>query len=113
MTPAVPASATIYSGALSPPSHHCATFALIAPPSFPGRWPYTVMSGARALRRGSLTAQQTVTITVPLLAHASARGTTATITVRVRGQVLFFGGLVSARLANFGVVTCSRSKASV
>lgn len=100
-----PATATVYSGPLASGRRICASFALIAPPNFYGRWPYAVAADGRVVRRGSLGAQQTIDLTLPL--RASRPGGTATVTVRVNGRVLYVNGLmVSARFANFTLAPC-------
>jgi hypothetical protein len=103
MTSGKPATAIVYSDTLAAEQRPCATFKLIAPPNFTGRWPYSVQSGGRVVVRGSLAALQTVALTAPL--HARANGT-ATLAVRVQGSVASAAGTVSARLAFFAVGEC-------
>ncbi|HYM45717.1 MAG TPA: hypothetical protein VES65_06095 [Solirubrobacteraceae bacterium] len=101
-----PATATIYSGALVGSEPHCATFRLMAPPYFRGRWPYLVISGSKT-RRGSLTASQLSTISVPLHARMGRNGVFATFSVRVHGQVAAGNGsYVSAMIDSFSVGAC-------
>lgn len=105
-----PATATIYSGALVGNAPHCATFRLMAPPGFPGRWPYSVISG-RTTRRGSLAASQANTISVPLHARIGRSGVFATFSVRVHGQVAVGNGsYVSAMIAFFSMSPCPGGK---
>ncbi len=96
--------------ALAGLSRPCASFSLIAPPGFTGTWPYEVRSG-RARRGGSLRAQQTATVNVPLQPVATSRGPSATVTVNVKGQAHFFGIVASAKLAFFSVAQCQNSRA--
>lgn len=103
------ATATVYSGALADLSRPCATFSLIAPPNYRGSWPYVVSSG-RVLRRGSLRAVQTATVSVPLFPTATPHGPSATLTVTVNGQATFFGIVASAKLAFFNVEQCHRPR---
>ncbi len=101
--------ATVFSGALAGSAPKCATFSLIAPPAFPGRWPYKILSGARrVLARGSLVAQQHQPVEVPLVANGPAGKSTATVTVEVKGAVPTVTGVVSAQIAFFGVEDCRR-----
>ncbi len=103
----VSATSSVYSAALAGLSRPCATFSLIAPEGFAGAWHYTVSSGTRKLRRGSLRTQQMVSIVVPLSPRATPRGPSATVSVTVRGQTTMLPGeLVSAKLAFFGVEQC-------
>jgi hypothetical protein len=107
MAPRTPVVAQVYAGALLGSRPNCASFSLIAPPEFKGRWPYTVLSAGRVLARGLLMAQQTQPITVPLSPVASPQGTTAGLTVHVDGSVPFVDGLpTSARVAFFNVAAC-------
>ncbi len=103
------ATATVYGGALAGLSRPCATFTLIAPPGFKGSWPYTVSSG-RLLRRSSLRALQTATVSVPLFPRATPRGPSATLSVTVNGQASFAGIVASAKLAFFSVQACPASR---
>ena len=73
MTSGQPATAIVYSDTLAAERRPCATFDLIGPPNFTGRWPYSVQSGGHVIEGGSLAALQTVALTVPL--HARANGT--------------------------------------
>jgi hypothetical protein len=103
------ATATVYGGVLTGTRRRCATFSLIAPPGFPGRWPYTVLSDGRSVERGSLVALQTAAIIVPLVPRVAQTGPSATLAVRIHGDVGFPGGLtVSAKLAFFSVEDCPR-----
>jgi hypothetical protein len=108
LAPGQPAIATIYSMALAGNARRCATFFLIAPPAFSGRWPYTASIARRTVRTGSLLAGQTAAVSVPLAARtAGARAAVETLTVRVHGHVRFVNGaLVSAKLASFAVSRC-------
>ena len=107
LAPAQPATATVYEAALASGRTRCATFSLIAPPSFKGSWPYEVQSGERTLARGKLVALQTALVIVPLLPRRTSAGTTATLTVHVHGSVAFATGqTVSAKLAFFTVADC-------
>jgi hypothetical protein len=107
LTSGEPATATVYSGALAGNGRRCATFSLISPPAFSGRWPYTVSIGRDTVRRGSLLALQTIAIDVPLPARTAGKSATEQLTVRVRGDVRFVNGLVvSAKLAFFAVGPC-------
>jgi hypothetical protein len=101
-----PATATVYGGDLTGAGSRCATFSLIAPPSFVGRWPYTVISGRRQARRGTLVAAQSATISVPLHPQTGRYGLTATLTVRVHGQVTVNTSHLSATIAFFNVKPC-------
>jgi hypothetical protein len=112
MASGAPATATIYSGALAGAGRHCATFSLIAPPGFSGRWPYTVTSGGRQARRGTLIAAQATTVSVPLHPRTGRYGSTATLTVRVHGQVTVNTSQLSATIASFSVGPCPTAKTS-
>jgi hypothetical protein len=102
------ATAVVYSGALAGAGHSCARLQLIAPPGFSGRWPYGV-SGGRGVVGGSLTAERTANVTVPLRRLTTPGGPAAKVTVRVRGHVPFVtGGVVSARIGSFAVSACGR-----
>ena len=108
MLPGKPASATIYSGALGSTAP-CASFYLIAPPSFAGSWPYAVFSGNQKVAAGRLVAGQHLPLVVPLRPRTVAGGPLATLRVRVHGKVLFASGsVVSAQLAFFEVRSCPR-----
>jgi len=106
LTSGVPADATIYSGALSGAGRLCASFSLIAPLGFKGRWPYVARSGA-ATRRGWLTTpEQPVKVELPLEPSPSPHGRSATVTAEVHGQASFPGAVLSAKLAFFDVARC-------
>lgn len=113
MTSGRPATATIYDGALTGSGRRCATFSLITPPNFAGRWPYSVSVGRREVRRGSLRALQTAAISVPLRESRTVRGGVEALAVRVRGKVAFANGeLIGAKLAFFAVRDCLTANAS-
>ncbi|MCW3018672.1 MAG: hypothetical protein JWN10_980 [Solirubrobacterales bacterium] len=106
LTPGQPFTATVYSGALAGARPRCASFSLLSPPGA-GRWSYTVVSGRRVVARGKLATPQTKAITVPLFAHATPGGDTATLTVNVAGTVSSVAGQpTTARLAFFTVEDC-------
>jgi len=102
----VSATASVYSAALTGLSRPCATFTLITPPDYPGGWPYSVSSDGRELSHGLLRALQTVPVVVPLSPRGTARGPSASVSVKVRGQAALAGIVVSAKLAFFGVEQC-------
>jgi hypothetical protein len=110
LTSGAATSATVFSGALAGISQPCATFSLIAPPGYTGRWPYTVSSG-RVVQRGTLRALTTTAVSVPLSPRATPRGPSATLAVTVNGQASFAGILASAKLAFFNVAECARRRA--
>lgn len=113
LTPGTDVVATIYSGALAGRGGRCAKFTLQAPPSFSGRWPYSVSSGGRLLAHGRLAAQQTVAISAPLSIHAGALGPTASLRVSVKGgEVAIEGATIATKLAFFEVVRCPAGRAS-
>lgn len=106
MAPGKPATATVYSGALTKP-RRCVGFALTGPPGFKGRWPYRVLSGGRVAARGGLAEQQTAQIEVPLRPRAVRGGLLAAVTVKVRGGVPYPNGeTVSAKITSVAVSRC-------
>jgi hypothetical protein len=107
MAPHEPATVTVYGNALSARAR-CASFELIGPPAFAGRWPFTVISGDTAVH-GDLVALQTRTIDVRLHPTAVGGGRLATVTIHVHGKVPYpNGSVVSARVAGFAVGACDR-----
>jgi hypothetical protein len=108
LTSGEPAAATIYSGALTGQRHRCASFSLIAPPAFAGHWPYRVSVAGGTTRQGTLSANQTAQVDVPLPAHPTVQRQTGKLLVTVHGSETFAGGLVvSAKLAYFAVSDCA------
>lgn len=105
-----PVTATIYSGPLSGAGRHCASFSLVPPPGFVGRWPYSVRSGGHLNAHGTLLAAQTKAIKVPLYPREQRHGRTATVVVRVHGQITVNGIHLSAALAFFDVTSCGQEK---
>lgn len=113
MAPGRPATITVYDGApASSGNDRCASFDLIAPPNFSGRWPYRITQGKRTLHSGTLAAQQTVGIVLPLPSGPKAREHEETFVVHVRGQVQFVIGVVSARVAELAIARCPPKPAS-
>lgn len=107
MSPGQPAVATIYGGALTSGAR-CASVDLIGPPAFVGRWPYRISSG-NAIRRGSIAAQETRAVELPLQPKSVKSGRLATVTIHVRGGVPYpNGSTVSARVASFAAGACRR-----
>lgn len=101
------AKAIVYAGAFRDGAHMCASFDLIAPPGFTGRWPYIVSRAGRKLRGGTLTAEQTKSVEVPLAPRPSPQGHTDELTVIVNGSVTLANEMVvSAKLAYFAVKSC-------
>ena len=91
LMPGLSAIATVYSGALAG-ADRCASFTLLAPPAFAGRWPYMVADNGKTLASGSLTEQERRVITVPLAPIASHNGRLASFTIAVHGHVLYTNG---------------------
>jgi hypothetical protein len=111
LMPGLSAIATVYSGALAG-ANRCASFTLVAPPAFAGRWPYTVADNGRVLARGSLAEQERHVITVPLAPIATDGGRLASFTVSVHGKVAYTNGeVVSGQIAFFAVGQCPRARA--
>ncbi|MHB8492075.1 MAG: hypothetical protein ACYDA6_07690 [Solirubrobacteraceae bacterium] len=103
------AVATIYSGSFGP-GPRCASFELLAPPGFPGHWPYVVSEGARRLAAGRLVAQQTEPVVVPLRPTMVHGGPMATISIVVHGKVPYPNGAeVSAQVLGFQAGACGSS----
>jgi hypothetical protein len=110
LTSGQPATATVYSSALAGLGQRCASFSLITPSGFSGRWPYKVHDGHRTYR-GWLRAGKQTAITVPLSVLRAGANATDTLEVTVTGhetvtspgsaQLVFFnvGGCESDRLA--------------
>ena len=112
LMPGLSAIATVYSGALAG-ADRCASFTLLAPPAFAGRWPYEVASEkGKVLARGSLAEQERRVITVPLAPIATDNGRLASFTIAVHGHVPYTNGsIVSGQIAFFAVGQCPRSRA--
>jgi hypothetical protein len=111
MTPGVPASARVYSGALAG-RNRCASFTLIAPPGFAGHWPYEVSGNGDVRTHGSLAAGQRRVVTVPLAPIATDNGRMASFTIAVHGQLPYTNGaVVSGQIAFFAVGQCPRARA--
>jgi len=109
MTSGAPATATVYDAAPVDGRPRCASFSLVAPPEYEGRWPYLVTSGGRTAARGSIAELQTASVTVPLHPAHSATATTAgtaTVQATVTGQTTLAGMKVSAKFAFFKVEDC-------
>lgn len=107
MPAGVPATVTVYSGALAGGGRHCASFSLIAPPGTTGHWPYRVMSGERSLAHGALRASQTIALSIPLRPHVSARGASAELAIYAQGAPVVIGGVaIATKLAFFSVGRC-------
>lgn len=111
LMPGLSAIATVYSGALAG-ADRCASFTLLAPPAFAGRWPYMVADNGKTLASGSLTEQERRVITVPLAPIASHNGRLASFTIAVHGHVLYTNAaVVSGQIAFFAVGQCPRARA--
>ena len=104
LTSGQPATATVYSTALAGAARRCATFSLIAPVAFAGRWPFSVSDGQHRVVSGGLTGSHATQITLPL---AVSPGADATFTVKVTGDTPIAGTPMSAELAFFSVAPCS------
>jgi hypothetical protein len=106
MAPGEPAHVLTYSGAFER-GEDCATFSLLTPPNFTGRWRYLVLDAKHRLRQGSLAAQEARTLTVPLDRGPTPHGPAAQFQIKVDGSVLYPGGkTVSARIENLSLRHC-------
>jgi hypothetical protein len=107
MAPGQPAEALVYSDALEQ-GDRCASFTLLAPAGFTGRWPYAVLESGRTVRHGGLAAGQARAITVRLQAEQQPGGPMARLSIRVHGSVPFPAlGTVSARVEGFALHPCT------
>jgi hypothetical protein len=111
LTSGQPATATIYSGALAGLGQRCASFSLITPPGFSGRWPYTLRVAGHTYR-GRLAAGKQTSITVPLPVLGARANRTDTLSVSVTGQEkLTSPG--TAQFVFFNVDACSADHVAV
>jgi hypothetical protein len=107
MQAGVPATATVYGGALAGGGRHCAGFSLIAPPGATGHWSYRVTSGKRSVAQGALGVSQTIGLSIPLRPQASPRGPSAELVIYARGAPVVIDGVtITTRLAFFSVGHC-------
>ena len=106
MVPGQPAEALVYSDALAQGAR-CASFTLVAPPGFSGRWAYAVLESGRTVSRGRLAAGELRPITVPLRPEARLGGQMARLLIKVDGSVpVPTEGTVSARVEDFAPHSC-------
>jgi hypothetical protein len=109
LTSGRPSRVVIYSGALAGQGQRCATFSLITPPGFSGRWPYTVSVAGDTIA-GSLRASEQAALSVPLPLRAAGENLADALSVSVRGEV---PGGTSTELASFAVGSCKSRRITV
>ena len=105
------ATAQVYSGAVAGLGQRCASFSLITPPGFSGRWPYVVQV-AKHTYRGWLQASNQTQLSLPIPVLPKGADAMDTVGVTVTGhETLTSPG--TAQLVFFNVGACKVDHATI